>query len=399
MSLFIKSLLPQKTKDLIKNWVKTVRYKSLRILSYILYPFLGHRSPLRGYYNSSKNLISQNFTNGQYILINNENYIDYFNKWQSESIDENNLINSEQHFLTPETFVSVIPNGRVLFDYGVVVSPDRKLIGDVSINLGGDSSSHSAMFELYLPPVQKIQGNLAVISSTAHQRYFHWMFDVLPRFGLLQKIQIPIDTYLINCERSFQQESIEILGIPFEKVISPKVNTHIEAERLVVPSLPGYISYMTKFSCDFLRSIFLNDDSFEIGRCIYVTRKDALTRRLLNEDRVLDILEKYGFESVELTGISIIEQAKIFASAKIIVSPHGAGLTNIVFCSKNSYVIEFMPDSYTNLCFQRLSGLLTLRYYALSAKTFVNSHLGRLMNHDHYVDTEKLEFIVRKILS
>lgn len=401
MRLFIKKRTPEILKKLIKNSAKIAHYTWLRFLSYFLFPFRGYQSPLGGYYISTKDLISD--INGDYILLDNSEYINYpsYQKSYLQKITGSKKIDSDSCFISPETFVSIIPNGRVLYDYGVVVSPNHKLVGDVSINLGGDSSKHGVMFDRYLPPVQNIQGSLAVLSSTAHQRYFHWMFDVLPRIEMLKRSQILIDSYLINCEKSFQRDSIELLGIPKEKIISPQSNTHIQAEILIVPSLPGKISYVTRRSCNFLRSIFLNEPAhFESNRYLYITRGDALTRRVLNEDEVLIELTKYGFEFIALEGMPIVEQAKLFASAKIIVAPHGAALTNIVFCQKNSIVIEFMPDTYIEPCFERLANLLSLRYKCLKAKTIDKTFTNSVeKTHDHYVNLSELNLLLQKYLN
>jgi capsular polysaccharide biosynthesis protein len=75
--------------------------------------------------------------------------------------------------------------------------------------------------------------------------------------------------------------------------------------------------------------------SFEINytsdKKIYITRNDALTRRVVNEQEVIEELTKIGFEIFSLEGLSIVDQAKLFSMAKIVVAPHGAGLTNLDF--------------------------------------------------------------------
>ncbi|MBD2501515.1 glycosyltransferase family 61 protein [Anabaena azotica] len=385
-SFFVK-LLPKTVRPIIKNKLQILHYTWLRFISYFLFPFISYRSPLRGYYLYTKDLI--NNIDGEYILLEKEKSID-FPSYQSSHL---NKTASKQKFLSPETFVSVIPNGRVLYDYGIVISPDHRLVGDVSIKLGGEASEHPVMFDLYFPSVEKVSGTLAVISSTAHQRYFHWMLDIMPRFDLLKSSGIIVDKYFINCEKSFQRECIEALGIPEERIIQPQFNTHLQAESLVVPSLPGKIHYATLRSCNFLRSIFLDEPNYiQPYRYLYITRTDALTRRVINEQEVLQELAKYGFESLAIEGLTIKEQAELFASAKIIVAPHGAALTNIVFCPKGTLVIEFMPDTYIEKCFQRLAELLSLNYQCLTAKTYSKSLQS---THDHYVDVQELSSLLQ----
>jgi hypothetical protein len=62
-----------------------------------------------------------------------------------------------------------------------------------------------------------------------------------------------------------------------------------------------------------------------------------------------------------------------------------------------------MPDTYIEPCFQRLAGLLSLRYECLKAKRFVSlqsnkNYLGE-KNHDHHVDVVELSLLVQKFLS
>ncbi len=35
---------------------------------------------------------------------------------------------------------------------------------------------------------------------------------------------------------------------------------------------------------------------------------------------------------------------KIFSKAKVIVSPHGSNMSNIIFCQKNTNIIEISPE-------------------------------------------------------
>lgn len=219
------------------------------------------------------------------------------------------------------------------------------------------------------------------------------MFDVLPRLDILNSSNFHIDYYILNSEKQFQKESIEILDLIKDKIISPQSDTHIMADNLVIPSLPGEISYMTLRSCEFLRTKFMK--SFEVilipYKKIYITRNDALTRRVVNEQEVVEELTKIGFEIFSLEGNSIVDQARLFSIAKMVVPPHGAGLTNLVFCNEGSRVIEFMPSTYNNLCFQRLSGLRNLKYSSLISKT-ISTHSNSLSSqqNDHLVDLKQL---------
>jgi capsular polysaccharide biosynthesis protein len=81
------------------------------------------------------------------------------------------------------------------------------------------------------------------------------------------------------------------------------------------------------------------------GPLIYIGREDAPVRRLVNEDEVVRALAPLGFEKVLLTKLALAEQIALFARARAIVAPHGAGLANMAFCRPGTSVIEIVsPD-------------------------------------------------------
>lgn len=79
------------------------------------------------------------------------------------------------------------------------------------------------------------------------------------------------------------------------------------------------------------------------SRRLYVSRRDATVRRLVNEDEVAALLAGLGFEVVELSGLDFEAQAELFAQASAIAGVHGAGLANLVFAAPGARVFEIMP--------------------------------------------------------
>jgi len=67
--------------------------------------------------------------------------------------------------------------------------------------------------------------------------------------------------------------------------------------------------------------------------------------------------------------LALSEQIKLLSNAKIIISSHGAGLTNINFMKKKSHVIELTPilSDFDNFRFPfwRMANLLELNYFCL----------------------------------
>jgi hypothetical protein len=263
-------------------------------------------------------------------------------------------------YVFPETFRAEIPEGRV-YGPGIVLTPENEVLRDVSVEFLPPWNSHSLCCRRSsLSYPERIEGTLAVLSSKAAANYFHWLFDVLPRFALLEGK--PVDFYYVEEDLPFQRESLEALGIRENQVIAAGLERHVQARRLWVPSLPSDSGHVAPGACRFLRALFGSPPSDRKGRRLFVSREDASCRRLANEDEFFAFLETRGFERIVLKGKSIRAQADLFGAAEVVVGVHGAGLANLVFGSPSARVIELFSPDYLNFCYGELAVLQEMHY-------------------------------------
>lgn len=267
----------------------------------------------------------------------------------------------------PASYVAVIPYGRVFGHHGAIITPDNRLLRDVSIDFGAPQDRHFALARGNLPKVKKINGKSAVLASKGARHYFHWLFDALPRLDMLQRSGIAVDHYLIPKPKAFHYEYLDLFGIPPKHVIPLEKDSHAEVEQLILPSLPSRTGVVTRRSCDFLRKtvfkVITPPVTLSTHRRLYISRSQAEKRKVLNEDKVIQALESYGFRTIVLEALSVVEQVTAFASADIIVAPHGAGLSNLVYCRPGTQVIECFSPQYVNVCYWGLCEQLKLPYF------------------------------------
>jgi hypothetical protein len=368
---------------LLKKAPLVCRYGVFRLIGNVTYPILGGRAALRGYYRKTRDFTKSG--NGRYIEL-----VPPSGARAPTPSDEPGA----------EIFVASIPGGRSLYDCGVAVSPDHRLLADVSWQdmVRGESLPlyHAAMYKIRLPPIRHVVGSVAVVTSVRPNNYFHWMFDILPRFEILRSSHLVPDLYLVNADTPFQKESLRALNIPLDRILSPTMHTHIAADELIVPSLPGPVFGLTPQarSCAFLRSAFLPKDRAPAPhRRLYITRADARERRVVNEAEIQRELLGYGFEIVSLTEMPFLQQVKLFSEAAIVVGPHGAGFANAVFCPPGSVLVEFMPPGHQTENFKRVSRFGGLEYRSIAAATDNAPGVPNFTN-DHTVDVAEL----RKLL-
>lgn len=350
-----------------------------------------------------------------------QDFYEFTNDWAKSHIDTTNYINiypentidlkpphtpdRDIHFSfrftgkiqLPASFVAIIPNGRYWCNkteaITATITDDNKILADISpefpILSPGHPDKHPSKHSIFnlgkLPPIHTINSNVAVLSGLFNNGYFHWLFDILPRIELLRHSGIDIneiDYFFLPDRLQFQQETLNILGIPKHKIISPDNYPHIQATQLIVPSFPGSVAWMPKWVCDFLKNTFLNQQnvlkSEKIER-LYISRKYTANRRIINEDEIIKILDKFGFKTVVLESMSVIDQAALMANAKVIISPHGGGLSNLVFCSPGTKVIEIFSPKYVYPCYWLVSNLVELEYYYLIGEIPEGFYLHKLL--------------------
>lgn len=109
---------------------------------------------------------------------------------------------------------------------------------------------------------------------------------------------------------------------------------------------------------------------------LYVSRAHAGGRKIKNEDEVVKCLEAHGFRCIHPDSMSFAEQIRAFQSAKIIVSPHGASLANLVFSQPGTKLIEIFSPNYVRDYYLVVAGLMKLDYYYLIGE-------GKLPLRDH----------------
>lgn len=308
----------------------------------------------------------------------------------------------QQHLLNnplAEQFVAIIPGGRIIGEHGVVISPDDFVLWDLSPDLAHPVPEHAALSRTNLPPAVMTSETLAVLSSPISFSYYHWFYEVLARIDLLKRSKIPTDRYVIN--RSgipFQNETLAALGISSDQIIDCHADLHLQAKHLVVPSFGAYTGHVPKWACDFLyQELRVNRriTQSEKYHRVYISRADAMYRRVMNELEVMRILEACGFTCVTLGRLSAREQAEIFSSAQIIVAPHGAGLTNLVYCDEGTKLVELFTPSFLNPTFWMTSLHRKLDYYYLigtSSKGLLDGWDG---TDDIIVDLDQLMQLLR----
>jgi len=120
-------------------------------------------------------------------------------------------------------FAYAIPHARVWGAQGTVITPDNKIIVELSKEFRSRPEEFSIFQQPFLPRPKSIQGSTILLAAPAGQVYGHWLMDVLTRLAVLDRLGFDWrqgDHFFVNdVQRPFQRRSLELLGIPESKWI------------------------------------------------------------------------------------------------------------------------------------------------------------------------------------
>ena len=316
-----------------------------------------------------------------YGRVNFDNNINYSNV-TSELDKYNNKAKSNQRY-----FLYSSDNCRIYTDLNenVAVIKDGKILNGHSyqqVNGKLESLKQNSILKVGTPYFKKnIKGTIVnLLQGSSGENYFHFMFDILPKLWMVEsKIKFEdIDYFLLNKKIDWQIKILEIIGINSNKILSAEQYRHIEASRIISVTHPWYLEgYIQEQVANIpswiiyeLRTNFLNKNISKKNLKIYLDRSDSKFKhcKVLNNSELVNFLEKRKFQIVKPEKLSLNEQINIFNNAQIIVGGHGASFTNIVFCEKNTNIIEFIPSSHPNKKCERISKVLDLNYFRFVTK-------------------------------
>jgi capsular polysaccharide biosynthesis protein len=192
--------------------------------------------------------------------------------------------------------------------------------------------------------------------------YYHWIVDSLPRILLAKKNSTDPVFLLPENPPHFITASLKELGI--EKVRFIRKNEYLSFEKLYVQQYAAAPGQHHKLLLAELRSAFLQKNTSPVGTGkIYVSRGKQAVRKIANEDPLLEIVKKEGFRVVYFEDHTLAEQIAIMRTARILVSSHGANMTNMLFMPENATIFELIRNDQPNFCYWSMSNSLRYNYY------------------------------------
>lgn len=242
--------------------------------------------------------------------------------------------------------------------------------------------SLSSFIRRGVSPVEP-QTQFGFIHSIWTNGYYHWLTECLPR-ALVMRREFPEAVPLLpeGNYKSFAA-TLECLGFGRVEFFPDGRNVLVHAPvvtdcaRAFATTDPALLREVRQRVSDYLGPSPLPAAT----RIVYVSRAKARGRRVINEAQVIEVMRGFGAEILCFEDFDFFEQVRIMAQTKILVSIHGAGLTNMMFMPEGGKVVEILPRKngifeYNHVrnsfrhdpCYVRLAGAMGHEYRYLLAK-------------------------------
>jgi hypothetical protein len=302
-----------------------------------------------------------------------------------------------QHFGNFESIVEClileIKNRNYQFNRNFLLTPQKNVIYQKDISLYALPISTK-----YFKKAKYINGSIAYLSNSNVNNYAHWFQFTLPLLYFYWKSikKEMIDYYYVgDIEiKKFQLDSLAQLGIKKEQIINYPCNS--DCVYMAIKENPiqlGFAKFNDLSSINFNQSIFADKNSLlnlKSPKKIFIERGNVTYRKLLKSDQLITFLKNEGYYFCALDKLTFKEQAILFYNADNIIAPHGAALTNIMFCKPDTKLLELFPYKYQDWTFYTLSAYGKLNYFYMVGEK-VNPEENPATYNDIFIDFKKFK--------
>lgn len=247
--------------------------------------------------------------------------------------------------------------------------------------------------KLLLNKVVKINGDCIVAHNSYFQNYYHWLLEAVPRLFLL-KDKAPQLKLILNANSpNFIKQYVSLFG--FKEIVYLQDDVMAKVDQITFTSFTsrGLAMYEPVIR-DMVKWLFQKNNIQENSnptKNIFITRKSAKYRRLINEPEIIDYLSSKGFEIVTLENLSVKEQMQLFADAKNVIGTQGAGMANMIYSTHGKMLMTIIHEEHPDDAYYNQTNVNNTLCYYFQCKGVGNFDYKN--NDDIIVDMDKFKAV------
>lgn len=259
----------------------------------------------------------------------------------------------------PQLLLQIAPGGVVPLE---AIHHEWSLRFELGRDFQGQAAAYRDPFD-----IDEVDEDVCILANFYSRNFFHWITEELVKVAVLERSGFT-GRYVLSALPAFAGQFLEFMGVSPDRLMG-------RLERPTRFRSAAYVTSITalqldRYPCLFagLREMILAAVSPSAGaptRRLWMDRRLGVNnagRELLNPDEVFPLLERFGFEVVDMAAHPVPEQLRLANGAAVLSGPHGAGFIHTMFMQPRSTVIECFSPLFINPGVYEICRLLRHRY-------------------------------------
>lgn len=325
-----------------------------------------------------------------------------FNYWPRFSFKQPFVAEVPEVTIVGPDAIAITNDGRCLLDThnSITLTPNRRLGGAIKkAILNSPVRIGTTLVKGIRPESIQRESVASVLHNYWGDNYYHWTLEELLKLrGISQyECRTGQDVMLIvpSNPPDYVTESLRLLGYKNGDYIEWDQEV-LHVDRLIVPSFPD----PTPRRIAWLRGRMSSElnvnrsDTESSPNWVYVSRQNAMLRRVANYSEVESVLNEYGVQPVKCENLTLEEEIRLFRDVEGIIGPHGAGLTAAIW-GTNIHLVEIF-NGVIKAPYYVIAHALGYNYTALSGEPVGDFEKRR--DRDIRIDVDEFERFLARIV-
>jgi tetratricopeptide (TPR) repeat protein len=174
-----------------------------------------------------------------------------------------------------------------------------------------------------------------------------WIFHGLPA-AVDFVTNRPAERYLTFMALPWQRDLLRAVGVPDETLVHQELGRTYRCKEVVFRQYSRIDTALTPLDREIYDRVsrqLAGPPSAPPSRRIFISRRNTRGRNLLNENELVEAMAARGLEVIEAESLSLLDKARLFRDAELVVGLGGSGMFNVAFCPAGTRVVSIESNN------------------------------------------------------
>ena len=269
----------------------------------------------------------------------------------------------------PRRYAYLLDDVAIGPDSGVIYAPPKRFLGGDGIVFIPSVCHHYFFFQCGIQEVMRkakaIDGDQPICPMPVIG-YYHEFLEGLLRLQKARNTFGEVKVLVPTSRPGYIDDMLAFIGVRSDQIVFSNCPVRVK-KGVLIPRWSDCGENLKADVCEFRDYLVSRLPVDCMGeKRIYISRAKS-RRSLPDECKLEQFLSDKGFRIAYFEEMPFVEQLKAVRAADMVISPHGAGLSNLIVARPGTKVVELMTQGWANSCYGHLASSLGLEYVCIDA--------------------------------